>query len=122
MTFIDEHRDRFGGVEPICTVLTEHGVSVALLRLRRREELKPLAQEVFDADCRVYGARGIWHRLRRQGHQVARRTVERLMRELGLTGVVRGKRVVATVQDRAAERALDLIERDFVANAPDRTS
>nr|WP_307060008.1 IS3 family transposase [Streptomyces achromogenes] len=98
MTFIDEHRGRFGGVEPICTVLTEHGVSVApstyyaaktrppSAREVRGEELKALVQEVFDANYRVYGARKIWHQLRRQGHQVARCTVERLMRELGLTG------------------------------------
>ncbi|MFE7793787.1 IS3 family transposase [Streptomyces sp. NPDC057460] len=71
--------------------------------------------------ARVYGARKIWHHLRRHGHQVARCTVERLMRELGITGAVRGKRVVTTVQDRAAERAPDLVERDFVADAPNRT-
>ncbi|CAG6393562.1 hypothetical protein SCOCK_210002 [Actinacidiphila cocklensis] len=84
MTFIDEHRDRFGGVEPICTVLTEHGVKIApstyyaakarppSARAVRDAGLKVLVQEVFEANCGVYGARKIWHHLRRQGHQVAR--------------------------------------------------
>ena len=133
MTFIDEHRDRFGGVEPICTVLTGHGVSIApstyyaakarppSARTVRDTELKALIREVFEANYRVYGARKIWHHLRRQGHQVARCTVERLMRELGITGAVRGRRVATTVQNRVAERAPDLIERDFVADAPNRT-
>jgi putative transposase len=76
---------------------------------------------VFEANYRVYGARKIWHHLRRQGHQVARCTIERLMRELGITGAVRGRKIVTTVQDRAAERAPDLVDRDFVAKAPNRT-
>ncbi len=133
MTFIDEHRDRFGGVEPICTVLTEHGLSIApstyyaskarppSARAVRDAELKVLVQEVFEANYRVYGARKIWHHLRRQGHQVARCTIERLMREVGITGAVRGRKIVTTVQDRAAERAPDLVDRDFVAKAPNRT-
>ena len=102
MIFIDGHRDRFGAVEPICTVLTEHGVSIAPStyhaakarppsgRSVRHAELKVLVQEVFEANYHVYGARKICHHLRRQGHQVARCTVERLMRELGITGAVHG--------------------------------
>ena len=133
MTFIDEHRDRFGGVEPICAVLTEHGLSIApstyyaakarppSARTVRDAELKVLVQEVFEASYRVYGARKIWRRLRRQGYRVARCTVERLMRELGITGAVRGKKIVTTVQDRAAERAPDLVDRDVVAKASNRT-
>ncbi|WP_392870389.1 IS3 family transposase [Streptomyces sp. LN499] len=104
MTFIDEHRNRFGGVEPICAVLTEHGISISpstyyaakvrppSARSARDAELKVLIREVFDANYQVYGARKIWHQLHRHGHQVARCTVERLMRELGITGAVRGRK------------------------------
>jgi putative transposase len=63
----------------------------------------------------------VWRELNRQGHAVARCTVERLMRELGITGAVRGRKVVTTVADPAAARAPDLVERDFVAPAPNRT-
>ncbi|MER5200760.1 IS3 family transposase [Streptomyces sp. NPDC002884] len=69
---------------------------------------------------RVYGARKIWRHLNRQGVAVARCTVERLMRELGITGAVRGKKVITTVPDASAERAPDLVDRDFVAPAPNR--
>ncbi|MFF3359817.1 DDE-type integrase/transposase/recombinase [Streptomyces sp. NPDC002917] len=64
--------------------------------------------------------RGIWRHLNRQGHRVARCTVERLMRETGITGAVRGKRVITTIPDPAAPRAPDLADRDFVAPAPSR--
>jgi putative transposase len=77
-------------------------------------------QDIFDANYRVYGARKIWHELNRQGHTVARCTVERLMREIGITGAVRGKRVITTVADRAAQRAPDLVDRGFVAASPNR--
>ncbi|WP_307659156.1 IS3 family transposase [Streptomyces sp. V1I1] len=132
VTFVDENRDRFGGVEPICTVLNEHGVGISpstyyaakarppSLRATRDAELKALIQQVFDANYRVYGARKIWRELNRQGHAVARCTVERLMRELGLAGAVRGKKVITTVTDPAAGRAPDLVDRDFVAQAPNR--
>ncbi|WP_327371568.1 IS3 family transposase [Streptomyces sp. NBC_01217] len=132
MTFIDEFRNRFGGVEPICPVLTEHGLSIAPCtyyaaksrppsqRAKWDAELKALIQTVFDANYRVYGARNMWRRLRRQGHRVARCTVERLMRELGIAGAVRGKKVITTIRDHAAERVPDLLDRDFVAPAPNR--
>ncbi|MEU1695433.1 IS3 family transposase, partial [Streptomyces hirsutus] len=61
-----------------------------------------------------------WRELNRQGHTVARCTVERLMRELGIAGAVRGKRVVTTIPDQQAERAPDRVDRDFVADAPNR--
>ncbi|GAA2932757.1 hypothetical protein GCM10010446_16890 [Streptomyces enissocaesilis] len=82
--------------------------------------LKPLVQEAYDTNYRVYGARKIWRHLNRQGHPVARCTVERLMRELGIAGAVRGKRVITTIPDPAAPRAPDLVDRDFVADAPNR--
>jgi putative transposase len=132
VTFVDEHRDRFGGVEPICTVLAQHGVSISpstyyaakarppSLRATRDAEMKVLIQQVFDANYRVYGARKIWRELNRQGHEVARCTVERLMRELSLAGAVRGRKVITTVPNPAASRAPDLVDRDFVAQAPNR--
>ncbi|MDL5206553.1 IS3 family transposase [Streptomyces sp. ALI-76-A] len=72
------------------------------------------------SNYRVYGARKVWRELSRQGHAVARCTVERLMRELGITGAVRGKKVITTIIDPAAERAPELLDRDFVASAPNR--
>ncbi|MCX4610553.1 MULTISPECIES: IS3 family transposase [Streptomyces] len=134
VAFIDEHRDRFGGVEPICRTLTEHDCKIApstyyahkkrleapSARSVRDEELKERIQEVHTSNYRVYGARKIWRELNRQGHAVARCTVERLMRELGITGAVRGKKVITTLPGGPAERAPDLLDRDFVAAAPNR--
>ncbi len=79
-----------------------------------------MIQEAYDTNYRVYGARKIWRHLNRQGRTAARCTVERLMRELGITGAVRGKRVVTTIPDPSAPRAPDLLDRDFVASAPNR--
>ncbi|MFJ8856780.1 IS3 family transposase [Streptomyces sp. NPDC102437] len=134
VAFIDEHRDRFGGVEPICRTLTGHDCKIApstyyahkkrletpSARSVRDEELKERIQEVYTSNYRVYGARKIWRELNRQEHAVARCTVERLMRELGITGAVRGRKVITTIADPAAERAPDLLDRDFVAGAPNR--
>lgn len=89
-------------------------------RTVRDTELKPLIKEAYDTNYRVYGARKIWRHLNRQGHPVARCTVERLMRELGITGAVRGKKVIATIPDPTAPRAPDLDDRDFVSDAPNR--
>ncbi|MER7001421.1 IS3 family transposase [Streptomyces sp. NPDC000410] len=134
VAFVDEHRDRFGGVEPICRTLTEHDCKIApstyyahkkrleapSARTLRDEELKPLIHEVFTTNYRVYGARKIWRELNRQGHVAARCTIERLMRELGIAGAVRGKKVITTIPDPSAARAPDRVERDFVATAPNR--
>ncbi|MEU2251090.1 IS3 family transposase [Streptomyces sp. NPDC019224] len=134
VAFIDEHRDRFGGVEPICRTLTEHDCKIApstyyahkkrlaapSARAVRDAELKELIRQVHTDNYRVYGARKIWRELNRRGHPVARCTVERLMRELGVTGAVRGKRVITTIPDQQAERAPDRVDRDFVATAPNR--
>jgi putative transposase len=125
--FIDEHRDRFGGVEPICRVLTEHACKIvpstyyahnkcqqaSSARAVRSTELKISIQEAYDANCRVYGTRKIWRHLNRQGQTVARCTVGRL--ELGINGALRGKKVIATIPDPTAPRAPDLVDRDFVA-------
>ncbi|MFD7425783.1 IS3 family transposase [Streptomyces sp. NPDC059818] len=134
VAFIDEHRDRFGGVEPICRTITEHDCKIApstyyackkrletpSARSVRDEGLKEWVQDVYTSNYRLYGARKIWRELNRQGHAVARCTVERLMRELGIQGAVRGKRVITTLPGGQTERAPDLVDRDFVAAAPNR--
>ncbi|MFJ4679527.1 IS3 family transposase [Kitasatospora sp. NPDC088783] len=129
---MDEHRDRFGGVEPICRVPTGHGCSTAPspcyafgnrpppARSVRDAELKTLIGHAFEANFRVYGARRTWHGPNRRGRTAARCTAERLMRELGITGAVRGKRAVTALPGGQADRAPDPVERDFVAGAPNR--
>ncbi|WP_313750243.1 IS3 family transposase [Streptomyces parvus] len=135
VAFIDEHRDRFGGVEPICRTLTEHDCKIApsiyyackkrlaepSARQLRDAGFKELISKIYTDNYRVYGPRKIWRELHRQGHQVARCTVERLMRELGIAGAVRGKKIITTIPDDRAERAPGRVERDFVATAPNRT-
>ncbi|MBK3587997.1 IS3 family transposase [Streptomyces sp. MBT57] len=86
----------------------------------RDAALKELITEVHEANFRVYGARKVWRELHRQGHPVARCTVERLMRELGIAGAVRGRKIITTIPDSAVERARDLLDRNFVAAAPNR--
>ncbi|MFL4909701.1 IS3 family transposase [Streptomyces sp. MMS24-I2-30] len=134
VAFIDEHRDRFGGVEPICRTLTGHDCKIApstyyahkkrlgtpSARSVRDEELKERIHDVYTSNYRVYGARKIWRELKRQGHAVARCTVERLMRELGIQGAVRGRRVITTIPGGQVQRTPDLVDRDFVAAAPNR--
>ncbi len=134
MSFVDEHRGRFGGVEPICRVLTAHGCQIApstYYAAKKREEnpsprqvrdteLKELISGVFEANYCVYGARKTWRELNRQGHTVARCTIERLMRELGITGAVRGKKVITTVPGDQVDRAPDLLDRNFAASTPNR--
>lgn len=132
MKFIDEHRDRFGGVEPICRVLTAHGCSIdpstyhratrrpPSARAVRDGELKDLIARVHSENFGVYGVRKVWREINRRGETVARCTLQRLMRELGLSGVVRGKKMRTTIPDPSAERPPDLVKRNFVATAPNR--
>jgi putative transposase len=89
-------------------------------RARRDELLKPAITRVHADNYGVYGARKVWLALNREGTQVARCTVARLMRELGLRGARRGKRVRTTVADPAAARPADLVRRQFSPAAPDR--
>jgi putative transposase len=129
--FISEHKDRFG-VEPICRVLTQHGCQIApstyydaarrapSARAVRDEQLKTAICRVHAGNYGVYGARKVWLQLNREGTAVARCTVERLMRELGLAGARRGRRVRTTVPDTAAARPADLVRRQFSPAAPDR--
>jgi putative transposase len=120
------------GVEPICRVLTEHGCPIApstyydakarppSARARRDERLRAAITAVHQDNYGVYGARKVWLALNREGTPVARCTVERLMRELGLAGARRGKRRRTTVPDPAAARPADLVGRRFSRPAPDR--
>ena len=127
MRFIAEHKERWG-VEPICRELQVAPSSyyAAIRRLpsarqRRDEVLEDAIRRVWDEHHRVYGADKVWAQLKREGLLVARCTIERLMRRLGLRGVVRGKASVrTTVGDEAADRPLDLVARQFRAPAPNR--
>jgi len=130
--FTGEHRDRFGGAEPICRVLTGYGVPIApstyyaatgrpaSARAVRDEYLKEQVMRVWKENYEVYGAYKVWRRLRREGITAARFTVERLVRELGIAGVWRGRGVRATVPGTDGQRASDLLGRDFTAPAPNR--
>jgi putative transposase len=126
IAFIDEHKDRFG-VEPICRVLpiapsTYHDASrrPASARAVRDRKLRAEIARVHAEHFGVYGARKLWRQLHREGITVARCTVERLMRQLGLEGVRRGKADKTTTPDAAAARPADLVERDFSATRPNQ--
>ena len=131
IAFIDEHR-AVHGVEPICKVLPiapssyhDHRAKRAdpeRLSARAKRDLmpKPEIERVFTENFEVYGARKVWRQLNRESIPVARCTVERLMSELGLEGVTRGKRIRTTVQDKAAPCPLDHVNRVFHAPAPNR--
>ncbi len=83
-------------------------------------ELCTSIQRVWDENFRVYGASKVWRQLKREGSPVARCTVERLMRRLGLEGVVRGRRCRTTIPADLAERPADLVNRDFTATGPNQ--
>jgi putative transposase len=127
VSFITEHKARWG-VEPICRVLQVAPSSYCAAirrppsaRRRRDELLKEEIRRVWDEHRRVYGADKVWAQLKREGIAVARCTVERLMRQLGLRGVVRGRTSVrTTIGDEAGTRPLDLVARQFRASAPNR--
>ena len=127
MSFIQAHRARWG-VEPICRVLqiapSSYYAAVRRppsARQQRDEVLKVVIRRVWDAHRQVYGAAKVWAQLNRDGVRVARCTVERLMRELGLRGVVRGQRSVrTTLPDPTSERPADLVARQFRAPGPNR--
>ncbi|WP_436405055.1 IS3 family transposase [Paracidovorax avenae] len=129
--FIDKHRDAFG-VEPLCKVLqvapSAYRRHAALLRephkrcarAHRDEMLMPQIERVWQANMQVYGADKVWRQLAREGVVVARCTVERLMRRLGLRGVMRGKVVRTTVGDAKAPCPLDRVNRQFHAERPNQ--
>src|SRR5438093_3044788 len=124
--YIEAHRERFG-VEPICRTLQFAPSRYYAARQRppsawrqRDEALKLELQQAHAEHFGVYGARKLWRQLHRQGTLVARCTVERLMRELGLAGVVRGRHHRTTVSDEVSPCPADLVERDFRAAVPNR--
>ncbi len=131
MEFIDAHRDTLG-VEPICKVLQvapsgyrRHAArrrdpDRRCARARRDEALVPQIERVWQANLQVYGADKVWRQLGREGLTVARCTVERLMRRLGLRGVMRGKIVRTTTSDRSAPCPLDKVHRQFRAERPNQ--
>ena len=130
IAFIDDHRGAHG-VEPICKLLpiapSTYHAHIARRgdptrqssRVRRDAALMPGISRVFEENFRVYGVRKVWRQLLREGHAVARCTVARLMRSMGLQGVIRGKPVRTTISDTAAPCPLDRVNRQFKAPHPD---
>jgi transposase InsO family protein len=132
VTFIDQHRGVYG-VEPICAVLPiapstyflrkaqQQAATKRSARAQRDAELRAAIQRVWDDNDQVYGPRKVWKQLRREGTRVARCTIERLMREMGLRGVSRGRAWKITTQpDPAAARPTDLVDRHFGATRPNQ--
>ncbi|HVX12789.1 MAG TPA: IS3 family transposase [Pirellulales bacterium] len=127
--FIDDYRGAYG-VEPICRVLkiapsTYHAhdarrrrPDTAPPRVQRDAALRVEIRRVFDENFQVYGVRKVWRQLVREGEDVARCTVARLMRGMGLHGVIRGRRVKTTISDKAAPCPLDRVNRQFRAPRP----
>lgn len=140
IAFISEHKDhRVGdglrwGVEPLCTVLSEHGIPISVSTYYEWVAKRPTPRQLRDqqvtdlvlaerAACKLVaalGSRKMWLHLRGKGHDVARCTVERLYREHGWEGARYGKRPRTTIPDEAAARPADLVDRDFAPPAPNR--
>ena len=132
VTFIDQYRDVYG-VEPICAVLpiapstyflrkAQHQeATTRSARAQRDAELRAAIQRVWDENDQVYGPRKVWKQLRRENTRVARCTIERLMREMGLRGVSRGRAwKITTRPDPASARPTDLVDRHFTATRPNQ--
>jgi len=148
--FITEHKDqrvpRAGsdagpglrwGVEPMCNVLTEHGIKISPATYYEWVNAKPTKRELRDAEvlgllvaershpktgklAATLGSRKMWIRLRGKGHDVARCTIERLMRAQGWEGARYGSKLRTTIADAEHSRAPDLVDRDFNPLAPNR--
>ncbi len=130
IAFIEEHKEAIG-VEPICRHLRiapstfyDHMVKRAnpdLLsdRAKRDDALRPEVKRVWEQNFEVYGVRKVWHQMRREGFDVARCTVvARLMRDMGLEGVIRGKKPKTAIPDKSQPCPLDKVNRQFKAPAP----
>jgi len=129
MAFIDQHREEYG-VEPICDVLPiapstyythksrQRNPDLAPERAKQDERLKAEIRRVWEENFQVYGVRKVWRQLTREQIPVARCTVARLMRELGLRGVVRGRRTKTTIPSLALPQPADRVNRDFVVGRP----
>lgn len=128
---MEAHVDAFG-VEPMCRVLQiapsswyEHArrkadPSCRPARAKRDDVLSVYIRRVHAENFGVYGVRKVWRQLAREGIAVARCTVARLMKAMGLQGVVRGKRIRTTIPDAAAACPLDKVKRQFAADRPNR--
>ena len=131
VSFIEDHREVYG-VEPICAVLpiapSTYYVHAGRrsdpervpARAKRDEQLKPEITRIWEENFEVYGARKIWVQMRRENQEVARCTVERLMRRIGLAGTVRGKTVKTTRPDPAMVCPRDKVQRCFKADRPNQ--
>ena len=131
MAYIDVHRERFG-VESICRALpiapsTYHRHRRQHIdptrrsgRARRDDTLRSEIQRVWDENHQVYGPRKVWRQLKREGFRVARCTVGRLMRGMGLRGAVRGRAWITTTHAGDNARPRDLVDRQFVATRPNQ--
>jgi len=131
VSFIDAHRAEYG-VEPICRVLPiapstyyemksrASDPSKQPARAQRDAALRERIQQVWDENHQVYGLRKVWRQLQRESTPVARCSVERLMRQMGLRGAVRGRSFKTTVAGDAAARPADLVQRDFTATRPNQ--
>jgi putative transposase len=129
--YIDQHRDTYG-VEPICKVLQvapsayrrhaarQRNPELRSARAKRDEQLMPHIERVWQANLQVYGAEKVWKQMNREDIAVARCTVERLMRCLGLEGVRRGKTVRTTIPDTSVPCPLDRVNRQFQADRPNQ--
>jgi putative transposase len=130
-SFVDEHRGVYG-VEPICAVVPiapstyyerkarEADPERLPPRAKRDAALREQIRRVWQENFQVYGARKVWRQLQREGVAVARCTVARLMRGLGLAGAVRGRKFKTTIADDTAARPADLVERNFTATRPNQ--
>jgi len=131
VSFVDENRGDHG-VEPICKQLPiapstyyehkarEDDPSRLPPRVHNDRKLSEDIKRVWVDNFSVYGARKVWRQLNREGFDVARCTVERLMKHLGIQGVIRGKICKTTIPDLSAPRPLDLVKRQFVASRPNQ--
>jgi len=132
VAFIDQHRETYG-VEPICAILPiapstyflrkaqQQDATTRSARAQRDDELRAAIQRVWDEHEHVYGPRKVWRQLRREKIEVARCTVERLMRALGLRGTSRGRAWKITTQaESATRRPTDLVDRQFTATRPNQ--
>ena len=131
MMFVEDHKDEYG-VEPICRQLPiapstyyEYKMREAEperqpVRAKRDRFISEAIQRIWNENLRVYGARKIWRQLSRESIEAARCTVERLMKRLGLQGVVRGRRCRTTISNPKAVHPSDLVKRQFTATRPNQ--
>ena len=126
VAFVDENRDDFG-VEPICGVLPiasstnyDNKNRVPSARALGDVVVMPILLALFQTNYSVYGVRKLWVAAKRAGHDIGRDQVGRLMKQLGIQGVSRRRKVRTTIPDDNAQRPPDLVDRDFTADRPNR--